>query len=250
METKDLIGFFVNMLVLRTSLTGNPTGREVLGRVRQVALDAFQHQQVPFEKLVEELQPQRDLSRSPLFQVTLAVQPALEGDPGFGGLQFTFPEVDAGIAKFDLNLRVAETSPGVRGYLEYSQSIFDCTTVQKMAGHFRRLLEQMVDDPGLRIGELSLLTEPEKQRTLLDWNRTAQSYPQEKSILDLFEDQAATTPEAVAVVYEDERLTYGELNRRANQLGHYLQKHGVGPKYGLPSAWNAARVWWSRSWRY
>ncbi|HEX7286795.1 MAG TPA: amino acid adenylation domain-containing protein, partial [Candidatus Angelobacter sp.] len=229
METKDLIGFFVNMLVLRGTLTGNPTCREVFGRVRQVALDAYQHQQVPFEKLVEELQPQRDLGRSPLFQVTLAVQPALEGDLEFGGLRFAFPEVDAGIAKFDLNLRVIETSPCVRGYLEYSQSIFDSATVQRMAGHFHRLVEQMVDAPGLAIGDLSLLTETEKQQVLLDWNHTAQSYPK-KCIDDLFEEQAAKTPEAVAVVYEEQSLSYGELNRRANQLAHYLQKNGVGPE--------------------
>ena len=226
-ETKDLIGFFVNMLVLRTDLTGNPTFREILGEVRRVSLDAYQHQQVPFEKLVQELESQRDLSHSPLFQVTLAFQSSLEENLAFGGLQFHFPEVDAGIAKFDLNLRITESSSFIRGYLEYSQSIFESSTIQKMVDHLSRVAEEMVRNPEQRVGEVSLLGEEEREQVVVEWNRTEREYRQ-CCMPELFEEQAEKRAEAIGVVDERGEMSYGELNRRANQLGHYLRKKGVG----------------------
>jgi amino acid adenylation domain-containing protein len=228
-EIRNLIGFFVNTLVLRTDLSGDPTFLEVLGRARKVALNAYEHQHVPFERLVEELQPERDLSRSPLFQVMLVFQPQLMDEKEFGGVKFSFPEVDAGISKFDLTLRVIDAGAQLRACFEYNQESFEASTIRRMAEHLRVGLERMVAQPQQRIGELSLLTADEQEQLLGDWNRTEIEHPQ-LCIHELFTRQAAMTPEAVAVECDGQELSYRDLNRRANQVSHYLRKLGVGPE--------------------
>ncbi|MBZ5521674.1 MAG: amino acid adenylation domain-containing protein, partial [Acidobacteriia bacterium] len=228
-----LIGFFVNTLVLRTELGGNPSFAELLARVRRMALGAYQHQDVPFEKLVDELHLERDLSRSPLVQVMLAFQPLPGRAMAFGNITFDFPIVDAGIAKFDLMLRVVnsngDTSRDLEGFIEYSQSLFEPSTAEGMAQHLRMVLEQMVAMPEQKVDELSLLTEAEREQVLVEWNRTEADYPQH-CVHELFEQQAARTPNAPAVEHDGEQISYAALDRRANQLAHFLRKRGVGPE--------------------
>ncbi|MBV9124651.1 MAG: amino acid adenylation domain-containing protein, partial [Planctomycetes bacterium] len=228
-ETEGLIGFFVNTLVLRTDLSGNPSFRELLARVREAALGAFAHQDLPFERLVEELQPRRDLSRSPLFQVLFTLQntplPQLE----LPGLKPSLLEVPVETAKFDLSLTLAETGQGLCASLEYNTDLFEAATIRRLLGHWQTLLEDAVADPEKRLSELPLLTEPERHQLLVEWTDTRAAYPQDQYLPRLFEDQAERTPEAVAVAFEGERLTYAELNARANRLAHHLRTLGVGP---------------------
>ncbi len=228
-EFEGLIGFFVNTLVLRTDLSGNPRFRDLLARVRESALEAYAHQDVPFEKLVEELKPQRDLSRSPLIQVMFALQNAPGGELALPGLEVTAQALDTATAKFDLTLSLTERPEGLRGVLEYATDLFDAATIERMAGHFTTLLEGIVAQPETPIGELPLLTPAERHQLLVQWNDTAVDYPRDQCIHQLFEEQVARTPDAVAVVFEDRQLTYAELNARANQLAHYLRTLGVGP---------------------
>ena len=230
-EVEGLIGFFVNTLVLRTGLSGDLTFRELLGRVREVALGAYAHQDLPFEKLVEELQPERDLSRNPLFQVMFALQNVPRHTLKLAGLEVSSVAVGTGTAKFDLSLSVLEEQRGgLRASLEYNTDLFDAATTERMLGHWRNLLEGVVADPEQRISELPLLTQAERHQLLVGWNETKTDYPNDKCIHELFEAQVEQSPDAVAVVFEDKALTYGELNRRANQLAHYLRKLGVGPE--------------------
>ncbi|MBP1599408.1 MAG: Glutamate-1-semialdehyde aminotransferase, partial [Acidobacteria bacterium] len=229
-ELEPLIGFFVNTLVLRTKLDGNPSFRELLARVREVALNAYAHQNLPFEKLVEELKPERDPSRSPLFQVMMVLQnttnPTLEL-PGLG-VEPLFGETET--AKFDLTLFLTEERGGLEGCFEYNTDLFDGTTIERMIGHFQTLLEAIAANPDAPISELSLLTETERHQLLIEWNDTTTDYPREACVHHLFEAQVEQTPDAVAVVFQDQQLTYRELNTQANQLAHYLRKHGVGPE--------------------
>ncbi len=226
-ETEGLIGLFVNTLALRTDLSGDPTFRELLSRVREVTLGAYTHQDVPFERLVEELAPVRDLGRSPLFQAMLVLQtpppPLALGEVKLGVL-----EIERTTSKFDLSLSLAETEDGLRGELEYSTDLFDEATLRRTVEHYRVLLEGIVADPGQRIADLPLSTAAELHRVVVEWNATRAEYPSHRCIHELFEAQAASTPEAVAVVFEDLRLTYRELNERANRLAHHLRGLGVG----------------------
>jgi amino acid adenylation domain-containing protein len=226
-EIESLIGFFVNTLVLRVDLSGNPSFRELLRRTRQVTLDAYSHQDLPFEKLVEELQPERNLSYNPLFQVMFVLQNAGSEDWEFPGLTLTPLEIESVTAKFDLTLAMEERESGLRGVLEYNSDLFDGTTISRMLGHFQTLLEGIVANPEQRLLALPLLTEAERHQLLVEWNDTQAEYPRDKCIHHLFEEQVEKAPDAVALVFEDERLTYRELNARANQLAHYLQKLGV-----------------------
>lgn len=229
-EIEDLIGFFVNTLVLRTDLGANPTFAELLARVNEVALAAYAHQDVPFEKLVEELQPQRDLGVSPFFQVMFIYQQHGGLDQaGFSGLQLRPLESYSGMAKFDLTLALYNRPEGLAGAIEYNTDLFEAATIRRLIGHFERLLENLAAHPDRRIAELPMLAEPEKRQLLVTWNDSKKEYPREVCFHHLFEAQAARTPEAVAVVFENQQLTYGELNRRANQLAHHLRKLGVGP---------------------
>ncbi|MEG4248113.1 amino acid adenylation domain-containing protein [Microcoleus sp. Pol10D4] len=228
-KTESLIGFFVNTLVLRSDLTGNPTFLELLSRVREVALGAYAHQELPFEKLVEELQPNRDLSHSPLFQVMFAFQNASEFALELPGLSLNCQQIHSGTANFDLTLELEATATGIRGWFEYSLDLFESATIARMAGHFQNLLEGIVANPSARLSDLPLLAETECQQLLFEWNNTGVNYPPNECVHRLFEAQAAKTPDAVAVQFECQSLTYRELNDRANQLAHYLHSFGVKP---------------------
>jgi amino acid adenylation domain-containing protein len=227
-EIEGLIGFFVNSLVLRTNLSGNPTFLELLDRVREVALGAYAHQDLPFEKLVEELHPERNLSHHPLFQVTFSLQNTPIEALKLPGLTLSPLDFDNPSAKFDLEFHMWESSEGLRGQVIYSTDLFDDTTITRMLGHFQTLLEGIVANPEQRLGELPLLTESDRYQLLVEWNDTQTDYPKNSCIHQLFEEQVERSPNAIAVVFEDEQLTYRELNNRSNQLAHYLQKLGVG----------------------
>ncbi|HEC84378.1 MAG TPA: amino acid adenylation domain-containing protein [Thioploca sp.] len=229
-EIESLIGFFVNTLVLRTHLSGNPSFIDLLAQVKQVALDAYAHQDVPFEQLVEVLQPERNLSHSPFFQVIFILQNAPMANLELPGLSLSINETEYATAKFDLTLSLEETAQGIKGQIEYNTDLFDATTITRMMGHFQTLLEGIVTHPEQRLSELPLLTEAERHQLLVKWNDTATDYPAEQCIHQLFEAQVEKTPDAVAVVFENQQLTYQALNARANQLAHYLQTLGVKPE--------------------
>jgi len=229
-ELEKLIGFFVNTLVLRTNLEGNPTFRELLHRVRETTLEAYGHQDLPFERIVEELQPVRNLSYAPIFQVMFILQPP-SVPPRFEQITITPMPIHSGTAKFDLLLNMANLPEGFAGAFEYSTDLFEAATIRRMAGHFQRLLQGIVENPGQRIANLPLLTGHERAQMLVEWNDTARDFPEEKCFHQLFEAQVERTPEAVAVVGEEQQITYRELNRRANQLAHFLSRCcGIGPE--------------------
>ena len=229
-EVEGLIGFFINTLVLRGDLSGNPTFRELLAKVREIALGAYANQDLPFEKLVEELQPERNLADTPLFQVTFALQNVPQQSVDLSGVAATSVEVDNGAAKFDLSLFVSEVDDDLIARIDYNMSLFDPVSIIRMLNHFETLLHGIVANADQRIASLPILTEAEKRRLLVEWNYTKVDYPKEKCIYELFEAQVERSPATVAVVCEKEHLTYQELNRRANQLAHYLKKLGVGPE--------------------
>ncbi|HEY2419160.1 MAG TPA: amino acid adenylation domain-containing protein, partial [Steroidobacteraceae bacterium] len=229
----DLVGFFVNTLVLRTDTSGNPSLRELIGRVRATSLAAYGHQDLPFERLVEVLNPARSLGRHPLFQVVLALQNNAPVSFELPGLSASGEAVDTASAKFDLSLSLGEqrssdgTPLGIGGVLEYASDLFDRGTAQLLAGRLVRLLEGAVAAPEAAIGSLDILASGERARILRDWNDTARALAP-VTLAALFRAQAARTPAAVAVVWEDERLSYGELDGRSNQLAHHLRGLGVG----------------------
>ena len=227
-EIEGLIGFFVNTLVMRTNLAGNPSFSELLSRVRFMAMDAYAHQDLPFEMLVEALQPQRDLSHTPLFQVMFALQNAPISEVELAGLTISSLPAESATAKFDLSLSMQNTAGGLVGVWEYSTDLFDPSTIERMTGHFQTLLEGIVANPMQRISQLPLLTQIAQHQLLVEWNDTQADYPLDKCIHHLFEEQVQRTPDAVAVVFENQQLTYYQLNCRANQLAHYLQSLGVG----------------------
>jgi amino acid adenylation domain-containing protein len=229
-EIEGLIGFFVNMLVLRTNFEGNPTFRELLARVRKTALEAYDHQELPFEKLVEEIRPERSLTHSPLFQVMFVLQNTPAGSRELSGLVLNPVKLENNTAKFDLTLSIIEQSHGLRTSWEYSTDLFDDATIERMARHYRRLLEGIVANPDDSVFDLPILTGPEKHQLLVDWNDTRREYPRDRCIHQVFEAQVEKTPDAIAVVFENQHLTYAELNRQANQVARYLMKLGVGPE--------------------
>ncbi|WP_445243564.1 MULTISPECIES: amino acid adenylation domain-containing protein [unclassified Microcoleus] len=229
-EIQGLIGFFVNTLVLRTDLSGALTFRQLLDRIRKVSLEAYAHQDLPFEKLVEELQPDRNLSYNPLFQVAFVLQTAPVAAESIAGLNLTLLDVDNQTAKVDLTLYLEEKQEEIYGQFEYSTDLFDAATINRMAGHFITLLGGIAANPERRIEELPLLGEKERHQLLVEWNDTRADYSSDPCIHQLFEAQVERTPDAIAVVFEDQKLTYRELNERANQLAHYLQKLGVKPE--------------------
>ncbi len=229
-EIEPLIGCFVNTLVLRTRLSGEPTVRELLQQVRKMVLDAYAHQDVPFEQIAEALQPKRDLSRNPLFQVMFVLQDAPQRALELTDLTVEPLEIETYTARFDLTLTMEESEAGLRGILEYDIDLFEAETIGRMATHLQMLLEGMVADPEQSIWLLPLLSASEWQQLLVEWNHTTKTYPHDKCIHELFEEQVERTPDAIALVFEDEQLTYSELNARANQLARYLQKAGAGPE--------------------
>jgi hypothetical protein len=227
-ELEGLIGFFVNTLVLRVDLTGDPSFRGLLGRVREVATDAYDHQDLPFEKLVEELNPTRNLSHNPLFQVMLSLQSGLAGTLRLPGLQVEHLRAGKDTAKFDLTISLRETDSGLDGHVEYSTDLFEGATVARLVGHWQRLLEQAVADPDQPISSLELLTEPEHHQ-LARWNTTTSPIP-DRCVHELIADQADQHPDAVAVSLQDHQLTYRQLDQQANQLAWHLASLGVGPE--------------------
>jgi amino acid adenylation domain-containing protein len=229
-EVEELIGFFVNTLVLRTDLSGDPSFREVLGRVRDVTLGAYEHQEVPFERLVAELQPERTLSHAPLFQVLFTLQTAGGGGAAVPGLSVSAVEAERASAKFDLSLVLTPTSRGLRGGLTYSTDLFERGTVDRMLSHLERVLEQVAANADVRLSRLALAAPEERTRVVGEWNRTERPFPREACIHQLFQAQAVRTPDAVALVWGAEEMTYRELDARANQLAHHLAGLGVGPE--------------------
>ena len=243
-ELSGLVGYFVNPVVCRANFSGNPSFKAFLNQVRSSVLDAFKHQDYPFALLVERLQPTRDLSISPLFQVMFVLQKAHllheEGLTAFalgetgarmnlGDLELESLGLEQRIAQFDLTLTMAEVESGIAASLEYSTDLFDASTIDRMVGHLQTLLEEIVANPEQPVSKLPLLTASE-QHQLVEWNKTQTNYPQDKCIHQLFESQVERTPDTVAVVFENQQLTYGDLNSRANQLAHHLQALGVGPE--------------------
>ena len=226
-EIQQRIGCFVNTVVLRTDLKDNPTFGQLLERVREVTLGAFAYQDFPFEKLVEELQPERNLGQNPLFQVAFVLQPPMSGVDAM--MNWSQLDIDTETAKFDLTLELQETPEGIVGRFEYSKDLFDADTIKRMVGHFQTLLEGIVANPEQKIAQLPLLTQFEQQQ-LAGWNNTETDYPKDACIHQLFEQQVERSPDAIALVFEDEQLTYKELNQRANQLAHHLRNLGVGPE--------------------
>ncbi len=227
-ELEPLIGVFINTLVLRTDLAGDPTFRELVRQTRAVTLEALEHQDVPFERLVEALQPERSLSVSPLFQVMFQLRNVPESATEMLGLWLQPFEFDPGIARFDLAVDIARRDDGLSCLFEFNTDLFDAATVARLARHFRNVLESVVTDPGRRLSRLPLLRASERQRLLVDWNATEAMFPETARLHHLVDAQAARTPEAVAVVFGDQRLTYRELDRRANQLARRLRSLGVG----------------------
>ena len=229
-ETEGLIGFFANQLALRTDVSGNPTFRELLGRVREVALGAYAHQDLPFEKLVEELQPARDLSRAPLFQIKFVWQrDELEG-VRMPGLSLTPFDVEGASAKFDLTLFVVESKRGLGGMLEYNTDIFDGERIGRMLEHFRTALAGVAANPECPVGYLPLLGEGERQTVLNEWNATRTEAPQDLCVHQLFGRQAERTPHATALSDGARRMSYAELDAQSNRLARYLRGLGVGPE--------------------
>ncbi|NEQ79121.1 MAG: amino acid adenylation domain-containing protein [Moorea sp. SIO2I5] len=229
-EIEGLIGCFVNTLVLRTTFSGNPTFKELLGQVRKMMMGAYANQDFPFEKLVEELQPERDVNYNPLFQVLFALQNTPKVKMELPGLTITPFEVESTSALFDLHLDITETNSGLECFWEYNTDLFDAARIRRMSGQFQTLLEAIAANPQQRVDQLPLLREAEKHQLLVEWNQTQVPYPKDTCIHQLFEGQVEKTPDAVAVVFEQQQLTYRELNQRANQLAHYLRKLGVKPE--------------------
>jgi amino acid adenylation domain-containing protein len=229
-EIEGLIGFFVNTLVMRTEVNGAESFRELLKRVREGSLAAFAHQDLPFEKLVEELQPARDMSRPPLAQVFFTMEnPQIEALK-LSGITLTPMESESGTVNYDLVLNMVETGGDLRGSFEYNVDLFDAQTVARLVEHFQTLLRDIGENPEERVSTLDLLTESERHELLYKWNDTKTEFHSEQCVHQLFEAQAERSPEAVAVVNEDEQLTYAQLDRRGNQLAHHLRKLGVGPE--------------------
>lgn len=244
-QLSGVVGYFVNPLVLRANCAGDPTFLEFLARVRQTVLGALEHQEYPFPLLVERLQPKRDVSRSPFFQTMFVLQKAhLPGDETLamfalgnagarirlGSLELESIKLEQRVAQFDLTLMMTETAGELHASFEYNTELFEEPTIVRFASHLTRLLESIVANPTQRLSAYSLLSAVEQRQLLTEWNQTGHDYAQPHCLHELFEQQVERTPEGVAVVFEDEAITYRELNERANQLAHHLRELGVGPE--------------------
>lgn len=227
-EVQKLMGVFINMLVMRTNMEGGPTFRELLGRVREATLEAQEHADVPFEYVVKELQPQREQGQNPFFQVMLMLEPAVASLPS--GWTLTHMEVNTDSSKFDLSLIFEDRPEGLVGWFEYSTDLFEASTIERMMGHWQTLLAAIIANPTQTIDTLPILTEAERQQLLVEWNDTVTDYPRDVCIPQLFDAQVERTPDAVALVFGKEQMTYRDLQRKANQLASHLQRLGVGPE--------------------
>nr|WP_276510167.1 non-ribosomal peptide synthetase [Longimicrobium terrae] len=229
-EVEQVVGLFMNTLVLRTDMSGDPTFRELVGRVRETVLGGYEHQDVPFERVIAELRPERSLSHSTLFQVLFQLDTAGEGGvPSFGGVQVHQMPREADTAKLDLALMLHAHAGGITGGLQYSTDLFERGKASRMMEHLERLLEQAAAFPDRRVSRLNLMSREERKR-LVGWNRVTARYPSDRCIHQLFEAQAAETPDALALAFGDESLTYAQLDARANQLARHLRGMGVGPE--------------------
>ncbi len=228
-ETQGLIGFFVNTLVMRADFADDPTFAELLRRVRRTSLESFEHQDLPFEKLVEELHPERDPSYNPLVQVMFAFENAPMPAAPSHVLKLHPLRIESGTTKFDLTLTLYDED-GLRGFFEYASDLFDPDTIRRMEGHFQTMLRGIIADQEQRVSMLPLLTESERQTLIVDWNRAGTAAPTTATVQELFEAQVNRTPDADALGFGDRRLTYRQLNRWANQLSHALRAQGVGPE--------------------
>jgi len=229
-ETENLIGFFVNTLVLRAQLSEGLTFRALLESTRRTALEGYAHQDIPFEKLVEELQPTRDLSYSPLFQVMLVLQNVPREKLSLRDLELSSLQGEDGAAKFDLTLFIGEETEGLAGALQYNTDLYDEQSITRMLSHFRQLLAAIVSQPNLPVSQLSVLSPAEQDSLLQLGNNNSFSFAPDRCIQQLFEEQAERTPQQTALVFEDRQLSYAELNRRANQLAHHLNTLGIAPE--------------------
>src|SRR5229473_7813053 len=228
-QLEEMIGFFVNTLVMRVRVQPRESFRELLGQVRRTALEAYQHQDVPFERLVEELSPERSLNTTPVFQVIFALQNAPWEPQQLKGLQVEPVRGDERQVRFDLEVHAFEQGGEIGILWLYNRDLFDGWRMEQLARQYVRVLEAVVADAEEAVGHIDLLGAKERRRILVEWNDTAKAVP-EATLTELFEQQVERTPEAVAVVFEDQHLTYRQLNERANQLAHYLRALGVGPE--------------------
>ncbi|EAZ91770.1 non-ribosomal peptide synthetase [Crocosphaera chwakensis] len=229
-EVEPLIGFFLNTLVFRANLSKNPSFLDVLNRVKKVCLEAYENQDFPFEKLVEQLQPSRHLNHSPLFQVLFTLQKnTAKENLSLPGLSVEVIEKEWTTAKFDLSLNMEETDQGLRGMFEYKTDLFEPETIQRMVGHFLTLLNNILSSPNQSIQTVPLLTELERQNLLIKCNKTDANYPKNSCLHQLLETQAEKTPDRVAIEFNNKKLTYSQLNQKANQLAYHLQQSGVKP---------------------
>jgi amino acid adenylation domain-containing protein len=227
-QIEGLIGFFVNIQALRVNLEGNPQLVEAIRREKNVALGAYAHQDLPFEKLVQELEPERDLSRNPIFQVLFQLLRRNKEEARVIGARLEEQEFNITTTRFDLEIHLWEDKEEISGYLIYSTDLFNSSTIERVRDHWVRMLEKMGNQEETRIWEVDLMSEAETRQILIEWNETRANYPRESCLQDLFVEQALRAPEAVAATCGEEHISYAELNRRANQLGHYLRGMGVG----------------------
>jgi amino acid adenylation domain-containing protein len=226
-ETEDLIGFFVNTLVLRTNFAGDPTFREVLSRVREVALGAYANQDLPFERLVEILQPGRSSTQSALVRIMFSLQNSEWDAFRIGDLAAEMMELPSTTAKFDLTFVIRQTPSGFAAVIEYDADLYEKSTIDRLLRAYKTLLTAIAAQPQERISALPVMTDAERRQILVDWNATDRPYPANSGVHELFLEQVTRTPEATAVIFEDKKLTYRELDHRSNRLASYLQKRGV-----------------------
>ncbi len=231
-ELEGLIGFFTNTLVLRTDVSGDPSFRELLRRVKEATGSAFEHDEVPLERLVEELNPDRDLGGNPLLQVGFVLQNAPRESLELAGLAIAPFEMDIRLTRLDLEVHLFEHESDIAAAIVYSTGLFDAATIERLGAHYTKHLEGALAAPEARLSALPLLSDGERQQVLHDWTATSTPYPREHTLCDLFREQAGRRPGAVAVQYGDEQLTYGELDERSNRLARLLSRRGVGP--GVP----------------
>lgn len=226
-EVEQLIGCFINTLVLRGDLSGNPTFTELLARVKKVAFDAYNHQDVQFEQLVSELQPNRNMGYTPLFQVLLNVKKDQTQVIHISGMSFQYEESETGTAKFDISLEITEYPDRLKCQFEYDTDVFSSRTIHRLAEYYTNILQYCITSPQMRIAEIPILSKNEKQKLLFDLNKTQADYPNTKTIYQLFEAQVEQNPNNIALIFKDQQLSYRELNEKANQLGRLLRAKGV-----------------------
>ena len=234
-EVAGLIGFFVNTLAIRSEVNSEHSFTELLQQVRATTMEAYEHQDVPFEKVVEVVVKERDISRNPMFQVFFVLQNHLTfSDLRLGEVDLLLQQYEQTTTQFDILFNISNTTNCLRGSVKYATNLYNETTIRRMIDHYKTLLNSIIKNPEQKIGELDMLTQTEKQQLFVAFNNTTAEYPKDKTIVDLFEEQAAKTPRATAVVFKEEELTYKQLNERANQLGHYLRSKGVNKETLVP----------------